>query len=77
LVVPLQGLQEEDAFLQAIEEMMVAKQQKQEGAVPGASGGGSSSGRVLSGEMKEAALAWGKQQGMSVRSAAVFARSCI
>jgi hypothetical protein len=65
LVVPLQGLQDEDAFLQAVEEMMAAKQ-----------GSGSSSG-ALSGELKEAALAWGKQQGLSVRSAAVFARSCM
>jgi hypothetical protein len=74
LVVPLQGLQDEGAFLQAIEEMMAAKQQ-QDGAA--AAGGGSSSCGGLAGELKDAALAWGKQQGTSVRSAAVFARSCM
>jgi hypothetical protein len=75
LVVPLQGVQEEDAFLQAIGELMAAKQQQDGAATAGSSG--SSNGSSLSAEMKEAALAWGKQQGMSVRSAAVFARSCM
>ncbi|WIA40947.1 hypothetical protein OEZ86_004601 [Tetradesmus obliquus] len=77
LVVPLQGLQDEEAFLQAVEELLAAKQSSSSSSSSSSSGGSSSSSGVLSGELKEAALAWGKQQGLSVRSAAVFARSCM
>jgi hypothetical protein len=73
LVVPLQGLQDEGTFLQAVEEMMAATQ----GSAAAGEGSSSSGSSVLSEELKEAALAWGKQQGLSVRSAAVFARSCL
>ncbi|KAF6251040.1 hypothetical protein COO60DRAFT_1275392 [Scenedesmus sp. NREL 46B-D3] len=57
--------------------VLVAARRQRDGAAAAAGGSGGGSGSVLSGELREAALAWGKQQGLSVRSAAVFARSCV
>lgn len=65
LVVPVNGLQDEAAYLQAVAELLAARN------------GSSSSGKeLLEGNLRDAAVAWGKQQGYSVRSAAAFVRCC-
>lgn len=67
LVVPVTGIEDEAGYLAAIKEFLAAKN------------GDSSKqrqSRELEGGLSDAAVAWGKQQGYSVRSAAAFARNC-
>lgn len=84
LVVPVQGLPDEQAYMEAVEELVAARRSSSSSSISSSSGAGegvsesvSGGERGLSEQLREAAAGWGKQQGWSVRSAALFARSMV
>eukprot|EP00878_Enallax_costatus_P017062 GHUV01017914.1.p1 GENE.GHUV01017914.1~~GHUV01017914.1.p1 ORF type:complete len:556 (+),score=170.71 GHUV01017914.1:1048-2715(+) len=67
LIVPITAVGDEAGYLSTVGELLAAKQGKSSSEGPDSE---------LEAELYKAAVAWGKQQGFSVRSAAAFVRSC-